>query len=321
MSTPEHLRLAMYCTGCIPGYQLPCFAGVTQDIFLRHGLSIEIVDPEPGPANVRAVAEGRHDLCLTSVAHFLAARAQDPDLDARFVFMVAHQTHMAAFVVRDRSAVHGRPIATHADLDGASVLGDPDSSFAREYTALLERIGARPGPAVDVPYEHIGAALAEGRGDVAADFVELLPRFQAAADPYGVEIAALPFHAADIDIYGSGLVCGTRLLAERRETARRVVAAFRDALLASRDDPELGLDALIDQIPSADPTLVVAGWRAGAQLIFDADGEVPAAMSADKWRRTIGFHADAYGTPRGIDPGLVFAEPAESRRAELSASG
>lgn len=55
----------------------------------------------------------------------------------------------------------------------------------------------------------------------------------------------------------------TRLLAERPETVRTVIAAFHDALLASRDDPQLGLDALLDQIPGADRGLVVAGWEAG----------------------------------------------------------
>lgn len=315
MESPERLRLAMYCTGCIPGYQLPCFAGMTQDIFRGHGLRVELVDPEPGPVNVHAVAAGRQDLCLTSVAHFLNARAEDPDLGARFVFMVARHTHMAAFVVRDRAAAHGRPIGEHADLDGASLLGEAGSSFHGEYRALLDRLGAHPGPTVDVPYEQIGAALARGEGDVAADFVDLLPRFQAAAEPHGVEIVALPFHEAGIDIYGSGLVTSTRLLRERPETVRTVIAAFHDALLASRDDPQLGLEALLDQIPGADAGLVVAGWEAGAQLIFDAAGEASGAMSAGKWRRTIDFHADAYGTPRDIDPDSVFDGLVSASRA------
>lgn len=308
MSATEDLRLAMYCTGCIPGYQLPCFAGVTQHIFRGHGLRVQVVDPEPGPENIRAVAAGRQDLCLTSVAHFLKARGDDPDLGARFVLMVARHTHMAAFVVRDRPAAHGRPVRDHADLDGASLLGAADSAFAREYRALLARLGAAPGREVDVPYEQIGASLAQGHGDVAADFVDLLPRFQAAADPFGVEIVALPFHEAGIDIYGSGLVTSTRMLRERPDTVRTVVAAFHDALIASRDDPELGLAALMDQIPGADPSLVVAGWKAGAQLIFDEGGAVGGVMTTDKWRRTIDLHADAYGTPRDIDPGTVFED-------------
>jgi NitT/TauT family transport system substrate-binding protein len=306
MSAPERLSMAMYCTGCIPGYQLPCFAGGTDDIFHGHGLSIEILDPLPQAENVLAVASGRHDLCLTSVAHFLAARRRDPDLEARFVFMVARQSHMGAFVVRGRTATHGRSITSHRDLDGASLLGDPGSTFAREYTTLLGRLGARRGPAIDVPYEEIGQALAEGRGDVAADFVDLLPRFQAAADAFGVRIDCLPFHAAGIDIYGSGLVTSTRLLRERPDTVRAAVAAFREALLASHDDPALGLEALIDHVPTADPALVLAGWEAGAPLIFDAETTELGTMSADKWRRTLEYHADAYGGPRDIDVATVF---------------
>lgn len=310
MPSAERLELALYCTACLPGYHLPCFAGNTGDIFARHGLSVRIVDPEPGPANVAAVAAGRRDLCLTSVAHFLDAKRQDPALEARFVFMVARRTHMAAFVVRRRAAAHGRPIETRADLDGASLLGDPDSSFAREYRALLARLGARPGRAVDVPYEEIMTALAAGRGDVAADFADLEPRFRAAADPFAVEVVALPFHEAGIDIYGSGLVASTQLLRERPQTARRAIAAFREALLESRKDPGLGLGALLEHIPTADAQLVLAGWEASAPLIFDAEATPVGTMSADKWRRTIAYHADAYGGPREIDVEQVFDDVA-----------
>lgn len=312
MSAPERLSMAMYCTGCIPGYQLPCFAGETDDIFGRHGLSIEILDPLPQAENILAVAAGRNDLCLTSVAHFLAARRQQPDLEARFVFMVARHSHMGAFVVRGAKGPHGRRMKKHRDLDGASVLGEAQSAFNREYTTLLGRLGLKPGPWFDMPYEDIPLALAEGRGDVSADFVDLLPRFQAVADPLGVRIDCLPFHEAGIDIYGSGLVTSTRLLRERPQTVRAAVAAFREALLASQDNPALGLEALIDHLPHADPNLVVAGWHAGAPLIFDAEPTALGTMHADKWRRTLEYHADAYGGPRDIDVKTVFDDSALS---------
>ena len=62
---------------------------------------------------------------------------------------------------------------------------------------------------MELPYAEIEAALAQGRGDVAADFVDLHPRFAAAAEPYGVTIDCLPLHEAGIDVYGSGLVTST----------------------------------------------------------------------------------------------------------------
>jgi NitT/TauT family transport system substrate-binding protein len=307
MPATERLSMTMYCTGCIPGYQLPAFAGETEDIFRRHDLSIEILDPLPQAENIRAVAEGRNDLCLTSVAHFLTARREDPDLGARFVFMIARQSHMGAFVVRGRKGPHGRRIKKHRDLDGASLLGDPNSAFGREYRTLLRRLGIEPGPAIeDVDYPDIMRALAEGRGDVAADFVDLLPRFQSVADPLGVRIDVMPFHEAGIDVYGSGLVTSTRLLRERPDTVRAAVAAFHEALLASKENPALGLEALIDQVPGADPDLVVAGWKAGSSLIFDAETTALGTMNAEKWQRTLEYHADAHGGPRDIDVESVF---------------
>ena len=300
--SPEPVRLAMYCTGCMPGYHLPCFAGNTAGIFRRHGLAVEIVDPEPGPDNILAVDAGRYDLCLTSVAHFLGAKRRRPEIASRFVFMVARRTHMAAFTVADRDAVNGRAIVDHSGLDGASVLGVPDSAFVREYVTLLDRVGCAPGPVVEVPYERTMAALVAGEGDVAPDFVNLWPKFEVAAGP-ATRILALPFHEAGVDIYGSGLVAGARLREQRPLVLDAAVAALREALIATRDDPTLGLGALAARLPEVDPALALADWQAGASLIF-GDGHAGerelGTMSAPVWRRTLAFFSDAYGDPGDV---------------------
>ncbi len=297
----EPVRLAMYCTGCMPGYHLPCFAGITQGIFRRHRLDVQIVDPEPGPDNILAVDAGRYDLCLTSVAHFLSAKRRQPAIESRFVFMVARRTHMAAFVVADRISAHGRAISAHADLSGASVLGAPDSPFVREYVALLDRIGAWPGPVVDMAYEEVMAGLVAGKGDVAPDFLNLLPKFEAAAGP-AVRIVALPFYEAGIDVYGSGLVAGPRLREERPLVLQRAVDALREALIATQAEPELGLEALQARLPAVDPAQALADWRAGEPLIFgDDDPRELGAMTPDTWQHTLEYFASAYGDPGEIE--------------------
>jgi ABC-type nitrate/sulfonate/bicarbonate transport system substrate-binding protein len=300
--TPEPLRLAMYCTGCIPGYQLPCFAGITQGIFRRHGLDVEIVDPYPGPDNILAVDAGRCDLCLTSVAHFLNAKRLHPAIEPRFVFMVARRTHMAAFVVAERVAASGRAVAEHADLDGATVLGEGDSAFVREYVALLDQIGCSPGAVVEMPYEDVIPALVRGDGDVAPDFVNLMPKFEAVAAGTPARIVCLPFHQAGVDIYGSGLVAGRELREERPDVLQSAVDAFREALIATRDEPDLGLQALAERVPTIDPDLALADWRAGESLIFgdDEDAEL-GTMSAETWQRTLTYFASAYGDPGEIE--------------------
>ena len=299
--TLEPIRLAMYCTGCIPGYHLPCFAGITQGIFRRHGLEVEMVDPYPGPDNILAVDAGRTDLCLTSVAHYLNAKRLQPSIEPRFVFMVARRTHMAAFVVADRVAASGRAVVEHADLDGATVLGDDDSAFVREYVALLDQIGCSPGAVIETPYEDVIPALVRGDGDVAPDFVNLMPKFEAAAAGTPASIVCLPFYQAGVDIYGSGLVAGRELREERPDVLQSAVDAFREALLATRDEPDLGLQALAERVPAADPELALADWRAGEALIFGDDDAELGAMSAETWQRTLAYFASAYGDPGEIE--------------------
>ena len=299
-TTLEPVRLAMYCTGCMPGYHLPCFAGITQGIFRRHGLHVEMYDPEPGPANILAVDSGRYDLCLTSVAHFLNAKREQPEMDPRFVFMVARRTHMAAFVVAGRTAAHGRPIVEHADLDGASVLGNADSPFIGEYTALLGQLGYTPGPVVEMPYEDTMAGLVRGDADVAPDFVNILPKFQAAAGA-AAEIVCLPFFEAGVDVYGSGLVAGRRLREERPEVLQNAIDALREAMIATREDPDLGLQALTDRVPTVNPDLARADWLAGEALIFGEDDNALGAMSQPTWRRTLEYFSAAYGDPGEVD--------------------
>src|SRR5919201_3412296 len=118
----------------MPGYHLPLFAAAVSGIWERHRLGVELVEPYPGPANARAAAMGRYDACLTSVAHFLRAKSEDAALDARFVTMVAQDTHMAVFARRASG------IRDFSGLAGATVLGSPEKEFEREYEALLRHL-------------------------------------------------------------------------------------------------------------------------------------------------------------------------------------
>lgn len=287
----------------MPGYHLPYFTAAATGLYDRHGLDVEIVYPEPGPDNIRAVAAGRYDVCLTSVAHFLKALSEEPDLGARFVFMIARRSHMSALFVAGRPAAHGRRLVGHADLAGASYVGEEDSPFTREYMALLGHLGFDRPETIPLPYGEVKEGLAAGKGDVAADYVDLLPDYQAAARTHDADVAALMFHDAGIDVYGSGLVAGTDLIAARPEVVEKTAAAIRDALVVTHDDPSAGADALLARFPDAGRERAISGWTAGQELIF-GPGEL-GVMDDSKWARTIDYHSATHGTG-AVTPARVW---------------
>jgi NitT/TauT family transport system substrate-binding protein len=292
----------------MPGYHLPLYAGEAHGIWKRHGLDIVLVDPEPGPANAAAVAAGRYDACLTSVAHFVRAKAADRALAAKFVFMVARHAHLTAFVIDGRPAEHGRPIVDFADLEGASFVGSAEETFGREYLVLMDTLGFEPPRTLGLPYNRWWGALAAGEGDVVLDFLDLLPRYQGAADAVGERVRALPFLEAGIDFYGSGLVAGAHLIESRPDVLRRFTAALRDALLATRRDPERAFDTMRESFPGLERERTLAGWRAGSPLVFFE--EELGAMEDEKWRRTLEHNAAVQDAPvleleEAFDPSFV----------------
>lgn len=292
----------------MPGYHLPYFTAAAIGLYEDHGLEVELVDPEPGVENVRAAARGVYDACLTSVAYVLRAKTEEPELPVKFVFMVARRTHMAAYCRSDLTTAAGAVPETLADLSGATVLGSSQSPFVREYLSALAAIGAAAGPLVDVPYADVMEALASGRGDVAADYLDLAPAFEASARAHGAVVKALPFYRAGLELYGSGLVVGDRMRDERPENVRRLVAAVSAALHATRRQPQTGLPLLTRRFPDAGRQRTLDGWRAGEELIFgdNVSGGALGEMDTATWERTIAFHAVTHGTRAGLSPASMY---------------
>lgn len=307
MRDTERIRLGLYAPGCLPGYHLPYYAAATRGgEFSRYGLEVDLIDSDPGLANVRAVAAGRNDACLTSTAYYLQTKAADPILDAVFVFMVARRPHAAAFVVADRGGTVGRPIAGFRDLDGARYVGEAGSSFHREYQAMLRRFDVTPGPTVEVLEGREIRSLLDGTGDVMVEFLEVAPRLRDHARRAGSDLLILPFHEAGLRAYGSGLVAGARLTRERPEVLGRLIAATRDALLETRRDPAARVAALRQRLKGVTPERAIDGWHASETLIFNGFNGDLGAMSVHGWRDTLKFFREVYGAGESLKEHSLF---------------
>lgn len=249
---------------------------------------MEILEPAPGPENVRRVAEGGSDFCLTSVVHYLTARAQSGPLAARFAAVVVQRSPMAGIVAADS------PVSEPAHLSGRRLGGPADSRLVAEYQAGLRHLGLAPSVLVPTDYGEAPAALGRGDIDVVADFADLVPRTRRQA---GVDVRAVPL---PVEVYASGLVAADRL---PDDVVDRMVAAVAAALEHQRHDPKAGLGELRRRYPQADPDEALEGWALAEANIFTGMG--PGSMDPRRWEATTAFLVDAHGFPP-VDPQSLY---------------
>lgn len=304
----------------MPNSYLPQLAARAGGMYERHGVAVELVEPELGPMSAVAVGRGDYDVCLTSVPYYLWARDENPDLDARFVFMLSRRTHLTAFVVEDRPAAHGRPIRSYGDLAGASLamrttpaagteglrlrmFHAHEARLARDYLALLARLGLEPGPMVDVGARSALEACLAGDADVSVEWVELGVALRAQAAVQGLRIRSFSFADAGIPGYLNGFVAHGEVIRERPEALARFVAAVREAVFSVRDDPAPALDLMAAELPDRDRESVLERWRLGEPAMF-VDDQV-GSVDAAGWRATVDYYVTTHNT-RPFDPALAY---------------
>lgn len=249
---------------------------------------MEILEPAGGPANIERVASGGADFCLTSVTHYLRARARSGDLAARFVSVVVRRSPMSAMVAADSA------LTTPLDLAGLRLGGPADSGLVAEFLAGMADLGMVAPVLVPLDYALAPAAMGRGEVDMVCDFVDLLPRVRLQS---GVAVRAVPL---GLDVYSSGLVAADRL---SDGTVSRMQNAMAAALESQRADPRAGLPELARRYPEADPVDALEGWFLAEPNIFT--GPPPGSSDPGTWARTIAQLAAAHGLP-APDPVTVY---------------
>lgn len=226
------------------------------------------------------VAAGGADFCLTSVTHYLFARAQAPDVAARFVSVVVQQSPISGLVAA-ASDLH-----TPADLAGRRLGGRPDNRLVAEFQGGLSHLRLEPAELVEVDYGDAPAALGRGDVDLVADFVDLVPRTRRQA---GVAVRAVPL---GLPFYASGLVAADRL---PTETVARMQDALAAALEHQRADPKAGLGELARRYPDADPVDALEGWSLAEPRIFT--GAPTGSWTPETWAATVEHLSSIHRVP------------------------
>jgi putative hydroxymethylpyrimidine transport system substrate-binding protein len=263
----------------MPGYHLPYIGAAASGLFAEHGLDVELLEPAEGPENVKRVAAGGAEFCLTSVAHYLKARYEAGDLAARFVAVVVQRSPMAAIVP------WGSPIREASDLPGRRVGGREGEPLVAAFQAGMSQLGLDPAQLVAVDYAEAPGALGRGEIDAIPDFADLVPRIRRQS---GIPVRAVPLGT---EVYASGLVAGDVV---PDAVVERMRAALVAALERQRSDPRHGLTALVDRYPGADPEDALEGWSLAEPNIFTAP---VGSMDRQRWKATIAHVAAARRMP------------------------
>jgi ABC-type nitrate/sulfonate/bicarbonate transport system substrate-binding protein len=250
-------------------------------LFAEHGVDVEILDPSGGPDNVVRVGSGDSDFALTSVQHYLSARAEHGDIPARFVAMVVQRSPIGALVPATS------PVRRPADLAGCRVGGDAANPQVIEFMATLDHLGIERPAFVEVAAGNGPAALARGEVDAIVALVDAMPRRRRQA---GIALRAV--RIGRDDVYGSGVIATDRLPDELVAKVRAGVVA---ALEAQRLGPDAGLAQMADRYGDDRTDDAPEGWRMLQEFVFT---DAPTgSMDADRWRTTIEFLCHA----RGLD--------------------
>ena len=251
-------------------------------LFADHGLDVDILEPSGGPDNVVRVGAGESDFALTSVNHYLSARAEHGDIPARFVAVVVQRSPIGAMVRADRG------LAAPADLAGARLGGDPANPQVIEFLASLAWRGL-PVPTL-VELENVAAREAMGRGEVDGiiGLVDALPRRQRQS---GVALRAI--RVGRDDVYASGVIASDQVA---DEVVAKAVDAVVAALEAQRAAPESGLAEMADRYGDELRDDAPAGWRLLQDLVFT--DEPIGSMRADRWETTLDFLCGIRGLGR-----------------------
>lgn len=263
------------------------------------------MEPAGGPANVKRVASGGSEFCLTSVSHFLRAQ-QGEALPARFVAVVVQRSPMAALVAASSS------LRQPEDL-GSGRLGAPsDSGLTAQFQAALRHRGLATPALVPTPYAEAPAALGRGDIDIVADFIDLLPRTRRQS---GIDVRAI---AVGPEIYASGLVAADSVPAD---VVAQMTAALRATLEAQRAQPSRGLAELCERYPDVDPDDARQGWSLVEPNIFT--GAAVGSMDAARWRLTLDHLSAAHAMippPAGAVYRDDFLAPASAGTGPESAA-
>lgn len=248
MSTEVRFRL----NHLYQGPNAPFLHAADAGLFADHGIEITFIEGFSSSQVARAIAAGEADAGFGDVSSTFELALRSGSVPVTCLAPVfARSPCCLGYLPRER------PLAL-ADLNGATLCGPDGDTSARLLPLLLARNGL-----ADLRYTYLAVSPPERDRLVAAREVLAATCFDAtlkfAMRSRGYDSTALRFlYLADngLDIHSAALLCSTVLAEAHPTLAASLADVAREAWVACRSDPELGVNAVTRRNPALDAAIV-----------------------------------------------------------------
>jgi NitT/TauT family transport system substrate-binding protein len=276
----DEVTLALYA---VPSGIVAFFPyGVQEGIYQKHGIDLDVRYSVGSTAAAQQVAAGQVTFAETAGAPVLQTRAAGGDIK---MFMGLTQKLADGVIVRSDSGID-----SPADLKGRTIGIAKTSTSRLLFPAYLNKVGLSEPDVKQQSLSQSGLVPA-----FVAKKVDAVLTFPLALQPQLEEqgIATKAFLLADsgMEEVAYGLVAQDKTIRDDPDLVQRMVAATREALEASKQNPEAASKALVDDSEgAADPVPVT---QKVLTAVFDYETTPNSAghplgwMSPEDWTSTL----------------------------------
>jgi NitT/TauT family transport system substrate-binding protein len=247
------------------GNHAPFALALDKGFYKDEGLNASIIPGQGSSSTIPAVASGQVDFGYASPLTLVQLKAKDPSLDVVVVAQIMqHAPWIAAYI-------KGRGITTPADLAGKKWGGTPGGPDAEFYKGYMRLKGYELGEfaAIDETYP----ALLAGQIDVAPAPVTSFGSLDLAARKAGKEAAyfSLTEDAPNLDHYNWALIASRKMITEKPDLVRKVVAATLRGWDEAIKNPTEAVSSMKVLDPNSDPDSVTPQLDVSLKLAVSPD--------------------------------------------------
>ncbi|MAM00115.1 ABC transporter substrate-binding protein [Hydrocarboniclastica marina] len=283
----------------------PFLLAAERGYFSDEDLDVTIDAGEGSSAVITRIASGRYQFGFGDINTMIEFNAQNPNDQQRMVYMIYNRPPMGVVTLKGSGIEHPR------DLEGKSVGAPVNDTAYRLFPVLAAALNI---DASQVKFDNVSPNLREPmlyRGQVDAimsfppsSYVNLL---QLGVDADDIRI--MYYTDYGISMYSNGVIVPAKMIEEEPEVVEDIVRAVNRAWMATIENPEAAIDALVrrDSLIDRDLEMQRMEFYLDNQIITDEVRELGlGAVDAERLKESIDVVSKVFGVENPPAPDQVF---------------